>query len=435
MQSGNGGGPAWQNQEEDGMPDLITTALAMAGGVDPVPEVREQNTFTFGGAWAAGETFTVFLTDLAVAAQYSAGYGDTRVPVIHLPDYVPSFVKTFDQKAYVACGLVLAFSGLADPLALADHKVIGGEDADTPGNGNILPGNNFATPEEIKALADYQGKLAIINRNSTQIWLVDVDPANNGKKQVLENIGSFAADSVRSVGMLDVIMLHDSGFRSLQVRDSSGNAVTVDIGTPIDSLVQSWLATLTEAEKAGACAVIEPKTNRYWCHVPGANGAEGVIYVLSYFPSSQIAAWSTYRPTYKLNGVQTAFVPQKFLVKDGQVFARTSTGMHAVSGYDNCGVTGELPWLAARNPLLKKSIQSIDVGCQGSWVVSLASDPKTGVYREVYRRADAEDASSFALGVISIQASTTHFRVKVVENGDGYARFASQAVNYEGGGK
>ena len=178
-------------------------------------------------------------------------------------------------------------------------------------------------------------------------------------------------------------------------------------------------------------------SGRYWCFVPASGSGEGTIYVLSYFPSSEIAAWSTYRPTYNVAGTQTAFKPQKFVTKDGAVYARTADGLIAVSGYDNCGVTCELPWLSARNPLLKKAIQSVDVGCQGTWAVTMASDPATGTYNPtaVYARSNATDASSWNLGRISVQANTAHFRLKMVESGSGYARFSSEAVNYEGGTK
>lgn len=406
------------------MPDLNTTAVALTGGVAAVAEVTEQNTLTFGGTWAAGDTFVVRLTNAATAAQYRFGYGD-------MTGKVPSFALTLGDKVYVACGSTLAFSAIGNPDGFVDIVTIGATDGDDPGNGSITPGNNFGTPEQIIALANYQGKLAIINRNSTQIWGVDADPANNARQQTLENLGTFAAESAKGMGTLDVIMLHDSGFRSLRVRDSSGNAMVIDIGTPIDTLVQALLATLSETEKAGACGVVEPQTGRYWCFVPGASGAEGTIYVLSYFPSSQIAAWSTYRPTYLVAGVQTPFIPLKWVVKDGQVYARTATALIAVSGYDACGMTCELPWLSARNPLLKKSIQSLAVGCQGTWVVSLASSPALNQYRTVYTRADSANASSFELGEIKIQANTKHFRLKMVENGTGYARFSSEAVNYE----
>lgn len=416
------------------MPDLNTTAVAMTGGVAAVAEVTEQNTLTFGGTWADGDTFVVRFTNAATAAQYRFGFGDpASVPPGGVTGLVPTYALTLGDKVYVACGTTLAFSAIGNPDAFVDIVTIGATDADDPGNGSLIPGNNYGTPETIKALANYQGKLAIINRNSSQIWAMDADPANNQRQQTLENIGTFAPDSVRGMGTLDVMMLHDSGFRSLRVRDSSGNAITVDIGTPIDTLVQTLLATLTETEKAGACGIVEPASGRYWCFVPGYSGAEGTIYVLSYFPSSQIAAWSTYRPTYNVDGTQTAFVPQKFLVKNGAVYARTSTGLIAVSGYDACGVTMELPWLSARNPLLKKTCQSIDVGCQGSWVVSVASDPATGTYRPVYTKSDADNASSWNRDTVPFQARGAHFRVKMVENGSGYARFSSVAVNYEGG--
>jgi hypothetical protein len=105
---------------------------------------------------------------------------------------------------------------------------------------------------------------------------------------------------------LEVLMLADSGIRSLRTRETTLNAFVVDIGSPIDSLVTALLATLTDAEKALSCSIVEPSSNRYWLFVPGHSGAAGKIYVLSYFPSAQVIAWSTYDPTYDVVGADWA---------------------------------------------------------------------------------------------------------------------------------
>jgi len=134
-----------------------------------------------------------------------------------------------------------------------------------------------------------------------QTWSIDADPTQNAKQQVLTNIGSFAKLSVQAIGDEDVMMLYDSGIRSLRPRVASENAMVIDIGTPIDSLVQALLVTLTDAEKATACAGVEPSANRYTLYVPGHNGASGKFFVLSKFDADEqpIAAWTAYAPTYQ----------------------------------------------------------------------------------------------------------------------------------------
>lgn len=412
------------------MSDLISTVTSMTTGWNEVAGSGEQWSVVFDGTWRPCDQPQIILTTQD-GLQTVIGFGDTN-------SFTPTFLLTFRDKVYAACDTFLAFSAIGEPTQFQDREVIAGEDADAPGNGFIEPGNNFATPENIVALAQYQGKMAIINRNSTQIWAMEPDPANNQQQQILENVGTMAPLSVQSVGTLDVMMLADSGFRSLRARDSSNNAIVLDIGTPVDSPVQTLLATLSEAEKAAACSIVEPRTGRYWCFIPGASGAEGTIYVLSYFPTANIAAWTTYRPTYASSGVQTAFTPKKFVVKDGQVFARTANGLIAYGGstgevYDNCGVTVETPWMDAKTPATRKHAKALDAACQGSWVVSVGMDPLSSgpVLNTVYTRNNATNASSFTLGHIPFRDQGTHFKIKMVENSSAYARFSATAFHYE----
>ena len=415
------------------MPDLTTTAVDLTGGVAAVTDVPEQTTVTFTGTWAAGDTFNVYLTNNATATQHRFGAGAVS-------GLTPSYALTFAGKMYVAAGTTLCFSAIATPNRFDDIVTIGGEDGDDPGNGYIVPGNNYSTPENIVALANYQGKLAVINRRSTQVWSMDADPAQNSLVQTLENIGTFAPLSAQPVGTLDVIMLADTGIRSLRVRDNFDSAMVVDIGTPIDRDIQAHLSTLSETQKATACAVVEPSANRYWLFLPHASPSAsnfGTIYVLSYFPSSNISAWSTYTPSYQVAGVNTPFIPQKFVVKDGRVYARTSDGLIAYGGtdgntYENCTLTAETPWLDAKSPATRKTASGIDVACQGTWAISLGMDPISGTLKSgIYSKASSTNASSFGVGQVPVRMQGTHFKLKMVESSTGYARFSSAAFHYQ----
>lgn len=408
--------------------EIKTTAVAMAGGVAAVADVREQNTLTFGGTWANGDTFEVLFTEAQTGRQLRVGAGTVS-------GLVPSFVLTLNDKVYLACGTTLAFSAIGEPDKFDDVFTFAGEDGDEPGNGFIVPGNNYGTAEKIQALANYQDKLAILSRNSTQIWQVDADPANYAQVQVLQNLGTFAPLTVKPMGTLDVMFLSDTGIRSLRVRDSSNAAITVDIGTPVDRDIQEQLATLNDAtEKPLACAVVEPSANRYWCFIPGASGAEGTIYVLNYFPSAGISAWSTYRPTYAVGGDDVVyFVPQKFVVKDGTVYIRTADALieYHPNEFENCGVEFETPWLDAGTPATRKHSKAIDVACKGAWTVQLGMDPYSGTLNTCYTRTEATNASSFGLGKVAVRQQGTHFKIKGIESSSGAARFSAVAFHYE----
>ena len=416
------------------MPEIKTTAVSLTGGVAAVADVTEQNTLTFGGSWANGDTFEVLFTEEQSGRQLRIGAGNVS-------GLTPTFARTFNTKVYAACGPTLAFSALGEPDKFDDIFVFAGEDGDEPGNGYITPYGYYGTPEDIVALANYQGRLAVFSRNSVQVWTMTADPAGNAQEQVLENLGTFAPLSVQPMGTLDVMFLSDTGIRSLRVRDSSNAAVTVDIGTPVDRNIQSHLEALTEAEKATACAAVEPSANRYWCFLPGASGAEGTLYVLSYFPSMNVAAWSTYRPTFMQANGTVVFTPKKFAVKDGRVYCRgaDANGVQRLvlyggvnnAEYENCGVSFETPWLDAKTPATRKKAQALDVACQGSWAVSLGMDPTSGTLTPTYTKSNTTDASSFDLGRIPVRMQGTHFKIKGVESGTGYARFSAAAFHFE----
>jgi len=206
----------------------------------------------------------------------------------------PIFALTLASRVYYISGTSLFFSALEDPEEFEAQGI---------GSGFIDMSNQYSDPESVNGLASYQGKLAVFGRRNTLIWQIDSNPANFKLAQILPNIGTVSPNSVQAVGDMDVYALADNGVRSLWVRDASNNAVISDIGTPIDKTLQAVLTTLTDAQKARSCAIVEPSSNRYWCFVPNTadtdNGV-GKIYVFSYFPGSQIAAWSTYSPSYQL---------------------------------------------------------------------------------------------------------------------------------------
>ena len=266
---------------------LSTTAQAMAGGVSSTNGNGAEYTFTVGGTFLTGDQITLQFTDSLTGFLTQVGAGNVT-------DVLPNYVFTFDNKEYVLANATAYFSAVGLPITFNDPNAAG--------NSFITMSNYYSTNEDVLAIAPYQGRLIFAFRRLVQIWTVDPDPANYAITQTLANIGTFAPASVQPVGDMDVYMLYDSGVRSVRVRDASNNAIIADVGTPIDAILQPVLASLTDTQKAASCAIVEPTSNRYWLFIPNSadhdNGV-GKIYVFSYFPSSQIAAWSTYSPTYQ----------------------------------------------------------------------------------------------------------------------------------------
>lgn len=393
---------------------MSTYLASLANGVNAAAAYGQWQRFSFGGTWAAGETWTLTLTDLS---------GDYTIGAGRVTGLAPSFALTFRDKLYAVADDTLLHSDLADPTGWERQHV---------GAGLIQMSNQASQPEALAALAPYQGGLAVFARRHVQIWGVDPNPADYEQRQILPNVGTVAPLSVQAVGDMDVYFLGDSGIRSLRVRDASSNAILADMGTPIDTLVKPALAALTDAQKATSCGVVDPADNRYWCFIPNAAGTDGTIYVLSYFPSSNVQAWSTYLPTYDLGGTQTAFVPSKFAVVDGQVFCRAGDKIFAYGGEDgntyDAAVCGwRTPYHDAKTPGTGKQFHGVDAAMEGGWVLSASADPKGDLFDEVYR----SDESSFWLGTIPFEAHGTHVALDGQTTGSGYARFSSALIHFD----
>lgn len=405
------------------MPVLISNMNSFAGGITPVNGVAKKFKVTLSGTWATGDWVTLAMLPSTTGVAATVGAGAAT-------GLAPTFALTLSRKAYYACGTSMVFSALAQPTVLNDPNAIG--------NSYIIPADNYGTAESIMALATYQGRLAVFERGNVQIWAQGASPAEDYQQlQILANVGAVAPLSVQAVGNLDVLFLADSGVRSLRVRDSSNNAIVVDVGTPVDGAITAHLAALTEEEKAGICGIVEPGTGAYWLYLPTASGDAteypGCIYVLSYYPTAEVSAWGTFWPTYAADGENVAFAPLKFVVANGQVFARAADGMYSYGGatgneFDACGVAWETPWLDNGQPATRKRVQAVDAGCEGHWVLSLGMDPVSGTLATCYEHS----SSSFGLGRMGVRAMGYHVKLRGVESGDGDARFSLAALHFEG---
>lgn len=472
---------------------LNTTALSLAGGVTATGGSGATYKFTVGGAWLAGDKITLDLTSIETGLLTQLGAGNVT-------DVLPTLAFTFNQKEYVVAGGTIFYSAVKGPTVFNDPN--------GAGNSFITLSDYYATAENVLAMAPYQGNVLAVSRRVVQIVHTDPDPDLYAVTQTLPNIGTVAPASVQPVGDMDVYMLADNGVRSVRVRDASNNAIIADVGTPVDALIQPLLAGLSDAQKAAACGIVDPAGNRYWCYIPNADGSAGSIYVFSYFPSSQIAAWATYAPTYQAainapaanytagvvtytgltigaryawkpgahevsltNGTQvlkkegafiataataavagtgaavtytgslsltTPFVPTKFLILKGKVWARGTGGGNdlllqyggaGVPTYDNCGVAGDLPYIDGGTPGTNKMFQGIDCAFNGLWQVSGSTDYNVKAYKLLYNA----DKSSFLYLGIPWAATGTHYSLRLAESGSGPAVFSSVLVHQKEG--
>jgi hypothetical protein len=375
----------------------------MNGGRSARAAQPQKSHFQFGGMFTPDKLATIIVTPTLDSAN-PIYFGATRVSKT-----TPVSALTFKTKAHVTSSSSLFFSGVNQPTKWGENGT---------GAGFINMSNNSGGNEVLTALALYQGNLAAFARRSVQIWAIDTDPANNRQGQVLSNTGTVSANSVVSVGDIDVFYLSDSGVRSLRARDSSNSAVVNDVGTPIDNLVLADLEPLTDDQKRACCAVIEPIDGRYWIAI----GSK--IYVYSYFPNSSVAAWSTYEPGFAIT---------KFTTKDGRVYARSGNIIYLYGGasgseYDSSEVEVILPYLDGGKPAHQKSLNGLDMTVQGSWQVFIGMDPIAPSARD---NCGTITQPTFSLGRIMANGTGTHVGIRMVNSSDGYARIANIIAHFE----
>lgn len=382
---------------------VASSILKFDGGVDAVPGNSKHYTITLGGTFAIGRNITISAAP-TLDANNPFYWGATRVS-----QSVPVSALTFKSKEHITSSSLLYFSGVNQPTKWGFNGV---------GAGFINLSNNSGGNEVLTGLALYQGNLAAFARRSVQVWHIDPDPANNVQGQVISNTGAIGASSIVSFGEIDVFYLSDSGIRSLRARDASNAAVVNDVGTPVDNLILTDLAGLTDAQKAACPAIIEPIDGRYWIAI----GSK--IYVYSYFPNSQVAAWSTYEP---------GFAVSKFTTKDGRVYARSGNTIYLYGGtsgteYDDSTVEVILPYLDGGKPAHIKTLNGIDMTCEGYWQVYIGMDPLAVSARDLIATVNQP---TFSLGRIMASGIGTHVGVRLVNNTSGYARIANLIAHFE----
>lgn len=323
---------------------MATTTIAYGnglvtpiGGINPLTGQGEDYHFTLNFTGNPAQV-TLYLTDVLTGLQTQVGFGFVTGQDV-------TYVLTFNNKVYALAGGTVFASAIGDPTTWNNTNAIG--------NGFVQLSNWYSSVETLLAVAPYQGRLVFFSRRTAQIFIIDPNLANWQSQQILTNIGTVAPLSVQALGDLDVMFLSDTGIRSLRVRDMSLNAYVADIGSPIDSLIQT---ALLANNYTAACGVVEPQANRYWCYL------NGVIYVLSYFPSVKVSAWGTYLPTYANtltnNGAVTTYpaAPLNFVVwpvMAGRTYywSKGANGINLINGTLN--LTSSQSFVAQAGPCIQ----------------------------------------------------------------------------------
>jgi len=324
-----------------------------------------------------------------------------------------SSVRTFRNKMYATGQGLLYFSDTENAAEWTPAPTVPTSFA---GFENLS--SQTGQSDTLVAMAPYQNFLAVFARRATQIWsVVAGDPVSNVPVQILDNIGTVAPRSAINFGELDVFFLSDTGIRSLRARDASNAAVVYDVGTSIDPLVITRMKTLSEANLAKCCGVIEPREGRYMLAI----GSE--IFVYSFFPASNISAWTTY---------EAGFTVSEWAVQESKLYARSGNTIYLYGGdagetYDTSEAAVELSWLDADKAAHRKRFHGIDASCEGTWQVDYSTDPVSNQFV----LAGHVIGQNFSLPSFGIAGYGTHVGFKFTSTDASAAKMSSFACHFE----
>lgn len=321
-----------------------------------------------------------------------------------------TFVRTFQTKMYATSGSYLHFSGVAAPSKWT---------TDTAGAGFIDMSSQTSGSDQLRAVAPYQGKLAVFAEETVVIEYVDPDPTNNVLSQVLNNTGVVSGNSVTQFGDSDLFYCAQTGLRSLRARDASNAAATTDIGVPVDTLIIAKLRGMTELERLQIIGLIEPTEGRFWLII------KDTIFVFSYFPGAKVSAWSVYNPGFDVE-YATVFKRRVYLRSGDTIYVYGGLGDEPE--YDATQAVARLPFLDGDKPWQEKTWKGLDAAISGEWEVRFSMEPTL---------ADANDKvaileeTTFNKFTMPAAGASTHISLLFTSLNDGYARIGSIAVHYD----
>lgn len=327
-----------------------------------------------------------------------------------------TFVRTIGSKVYSVSGPLFHFSGIRAPTAWT---------TDATGAGFTDMSQEASDAEELIAVANYQGFVAIFAPGVVIIQYVDPDPDLNRKAQVLGNTGTNYANSITEYGDSDLFYLAESGCRSLKARDSSNAAATVDIGVPIDTLIRAKLKSMTADQKAAIVGLINRDDGRFWLIMGDT------VYVFSYFSNAKVSAWTTYTMVddegidFEVDGGAVVFNSKVHVRAGNTIYVFGGLGSELT--YDETSAKAWLPLLAAEKPSEFKGWNGIDAAVEGQWDLYAAMQPVDLTVRELIATVTE---TTFNAQRIPFDGQATHVSPQLESRGAGQAKFSSLILHY-----
>lgn len=242
----------------------------------------------------------------------------------------------------------------------------------TASDAGFLPtGLQQDTKSSATAVGTFQDALVVFFPEGAQIWNVATDPSANAISKRIYGVGCKAPMSLASFSS-DLMFLSPFGFRSMTVQVTTARIDDTDVGVPIDSLVQSDIAT---SEVVSG----QIETFGVWIHQLGQYwsvfdmGLYSKVWAYTYSKSSKLASWSEYIFPVRIRAIATL---------DGKVYLRTDANLYEVSPdifTDNgtlVDVEIQMAFQDSKSPGVLKQFYGADLVVSGTPSISFKYDPR-----------------------------------------------------------
>src|SRR6218665_574334 len=314
---------------------------------------------------------------------------------------VASIAKA-SSKIYSADGDVVKYCATNTP-----------RDWTTPDDAGFLPvGLQQSGNKESVTCGNYQNRLVVYFPDSSQVWAVDPDPANNQFETAID-IGTRHLYAHQNMAN-DVFFLSPAGVRTITRQANTESLIDSDVGSPIDSeLLKGALMDLD-----GAKGQYVRSTGQYWLY----SGTKAVVFTFS--RSSKISAWSVYEFPFPLDYIDE--LDAQLYVRSGDDVYRMDRDVWSDGGilFD---VEIESAYLDFKVPGVLKQIGAMDAVTSGTADSSHRHDPRIAELETappVTITGDTRPGNRYPVELMTTNLCT------VVRNRDD-AEFELHSISYE----
>lgn len=247
-------------------------------------------------------------------------------------------------------GDTVRFSVTGDPL-----------DWTTAEDAGFLPtGLNSTGDRVVLALGVFETNLAVLMRDSTQIWFSDPDPSAMHLESTINNVGSSFSQSLATVSN-DMFFLSDYGFRSIRTQTYIDKREDVDVGSPIDDIVRP----IIRATEFPLISTYYYGTGQYLCF------CDDLVFVYTASKSSKISAWTLYFMPFSVSDI-TEYGVFLYMRSGDAVFVFDETVF--TDNGQIFTVFAQMPYMDFKSSGINKYIEAVDVAGVGELDLIISPD-------------------------------------------------------------